>query len=148
MQDGSARVMETGPAEAWAMLLEDPDTRMVDVRSAAEWTFVGMPDLGEAGKRIWPIEWSHFPGMMQNAQFLDQLAAMAKNDGGMPRRLLFICRSGARSMAAARTVASVAPSPVEACINVAEGFEGDLDTEGRRGRVNGWKVAGLPWRQS
>ena len=68
----------------------------------------------------------------------------------MPGHLFFICRSGSRSLAAARLVAARTLGegrPVE-CVNVAEGFEGDLDGEGHRGTVNGWKVAGLPWRQS
>jgi len=76
--------------------------------------------------------------------------ALRRDGGRMPSRILFICRSGARSLAAARAVAeAIGPgSGLEHCTNVAEGFEGDLDSDGHRGTLNGWKTRGLPWRQS
>ncbi|MEM6942673.1 MAG: rhodanese-like domain-containing protein [Pseudomonadota bacterium] len=137
---------EIGPKEAWELLGADPAARLVDVRTRAEWSFVGLPDLGETGKRAWTVEWVGFPAMTPNQAFLSELSQFAAADGGMPETLLFICRSGARSLAAARLVAEEIEG-VEHCINVAEGFEGDLDGDGHRGSVNGWKVAGLPWRQ-
>ena len=76
---------------------------------------------------------------------------LAAFDGKMPSKVFFICRSGARSMEAAQLVAAYAAAenlgPVE-CVNVAEGFEGDKDAGGHRGRMNGWKAHNLPWRQS
>lgn len=139
------------PDEAYRILETDPGARLVDVRTRAEWSFVGLPDLGGIGKQVWPIEWASFPGMAANPAFLAELQALAARDGGgMPSRLLFICRSGARSMAAANLVAGAfeGEDAPERCTNVAEGFEGDLDGEGHRGRMNGWKARGLPWRQS
>jgi rhodanese-related sulfurtransferase len=57
-----------------------------------------------------------------------------------------ICRSGARSAAAATALTQAGFKPT--AINVAEGFEGDLDGERHRGHKNGWKARGLPWIQS
>lgn len=141
-------VDELIPPNALAVLAEDPDSVLVDVRTRAEWTFTGMPDLSELGRRVLAVEWASFPGMASNPRFYEEVVEQA--GGRLPDRLLFICRSGARSMAAAQRIAAEADARGRTvhCINVAEGFEGDLDGEGHRGRVNGWKVHGLPWRQS
>jgi rhodanese-related sulfurtransferase len=139
------------PTTAFDLLKSDSDAQLIDVRTRAEWTFVGLPDLAGLGRQVWPIEWVTFPTMTPNPGFLDQVAAIARQSGGkMPSRMFFICRSGARSLAAAQAVASGfgADSGLRACTNVAEGFEGDLDHDGHRGRMNGWKARGLPWRQN
>lgn len=146
--DGGAEIEVVAPGEAHRHLKEDPDTALVDVRTAAEWAFVGIPDLSEIGRRLVTVEWIDFPGMQPNRDFVAELESAF--GGQVPGRLFFICRSGARSLAAARLVAqatAAAGRPVR-CANVAEGFEGDLDAAGHRGKTNGWKVAGLPWRQN
>lgn len=142
------RVDELTPVEAFEALTEDHEAILVDVRTRAEWAFVGMPDLSGLGRSVIPVEWTAFPTMAPNAQFVDQL--LQATGGELPDHCLFICRSGARSMAAAQTVAQVAGGQGRSirCTNVAEGFEGDLDADGHRGRVNGWKVRRLPWRQT
>lgn len=137
-------VDEVAPAEAFEALKDNPSAAMVDVRTRAEWTFTGLPDLSEIGKQVWPVEWVEFPHMSQNPQFAEQVLASA--GGKMPERLFLICRSGQRSMAAAHHLAAL--GAVHHCTNVAEGFEGGLDAEGHRGSVSGWKARGLPWRQS
>ncbi len=134
------------PAEAWAMLKSDPQARLVDVRSEAEWAFVGVPELAALGRRPLLVPWMTFPGMVRNTDFLGDLERELAAGGyqrGAP--LLFMCRSGARSRAAAiaATAAGLAPA-----YNVAEGFEGDLDEQRHRAAVGGWKQAGLPWTQS
>lgn len=141
-------VDEVNPTEAYRLLESDPETALIDVRTRAEWAFVGLPDLSALDRPVWPIEWVAFPDMARNSAFVDQL--MSQTGGKLPTRLLFICRSGGRSMAAAQTVAAtLAGQGVAAhCTNVAEGFEGDLDQDGHRGRANGWKARGLPWRQN
>jgi rhodanese-related sulfurtransferase len=141
-------VDEVDPAEAYRLLKSNPETALIDVRTRAEWAFVGLPDLSALDRPVWPIEWVAFPDMARNSAFVDQL--MSQTGGKLPTRLLFICRSGSRSMAAAQTVAAtLAGQGVAAhCTNVAEGFEGDLDQDGHRGRANGWKARGLPWRQN
>ncbi|MEM9762387.1 MAG: rhodanese-like domain-containing protein [Pseudomonadota bacterium] len=155
MTTTTTKVSEIGPAAAWEVLSSNPSARMVDVRTKAEWSFVGLPDLSSTGKRVWTVEWVGFPSMAPNPRFLQELTELASADpdlgGSMPETLLFICRSGARSMMAARTVAlegeATGIGAPAHCINVAEGFEGDLDADGHRGNKNGWKVAELPWRQ-
>ena len=141
-------VDEVDPVTAYQLLESRPDIALVDVRTRAEWAFVGVPDIRETGRPIWMVEWVTFPDQAQNSDFLDELAGQMGESP--PGRLLFICRSGSRSMAAARAVAAaLAGQGVAAhCTNVAEGFEGDLDAEGHRGSVNGWKTRGLPWRQN
>ncbi|MNT71831.1 molybdopterin biosynthesis protein MoeB [compost metagenome] len=81
-----------------------------------------------------------YPGMVPNAAFVSQLQQQVGKD----KTVLFICRSGARSDAAARLAAEAGYAEV---YNILEGFEGDRDAEQHRGRVNGWKAHGLPWIQ-
>lgn len=148
MRGSGPIVDEVDPATAYELLQSRPDTALVDVRTRAEWSFVGVPDLEATGRPLWLVEWVRFPDMTRNAAFLDELAA--RMGDSPPGRLLFICRSGSRSMAAARAVAAALEGEGIAahCTNVAEGFEGDLDAEGHRGSTSGWKTRGLPWRQS
>lgn len=140
-------VDEVSPPEAMDVLRDDPSSLLVDVRTRAEWTFTGLPVLDRPGGEVLAVEWVSFPSMAPNPRFYEEVVEQA--GGKLPERLFFICRSGARSMAAARLVAARAEAEGRAihCTNVAEGFEGDLDEEGHRGRRNGWKVHGLPWRQ-
>ena len=132
--------------EAWRVLTDDVQACLIDVRSEAEWSFVGMPDLSSLGKSLVKIQWQSFPGMAVNEQFADALDEYLTGEG-CPKKatILFLCRSGVRSRSAAQALARKGYS---ACFNVAGGFEGDLDEGGHRGHKNGWKVSGLPWVQS
>lgn len=130
------------PREAWRILGEEPGAILVDVRTDAEWNFVGIPDLSSLGKQALLVAWQVYPGMARNAAFVDEVAAKAPEKGAP---LLFICRSGARSRAAAEAMTAAGYGR---CYNVATGFEGDLDGTRHRGAVNGWKVQGLPWAQA
>lgn len=128
-------------ADAWKGLRDDPRALLVDVRTDAEWNFVGLPDLAEVGKQPVLIPWQTYPTMAVNPAFAESL----RKAGATPDApLYFICRSGARSLAAAQA-AQAAGFP--AAYNVADGFEGPVDAEGHRGTVAGWKAEGLPWRQ-
>jgi len=141
-------VSEVLPNAAWDMLEQEKSSVLIDVRTSAEWGFVGVPDLEELGKRAVFVEWASFPDMSKNPHFV---AAVKEAIGGSyPAKMLFLCRSGARSLHAAYAVAdALSADGVSAdCINVAEGFEGDLNSRGRRGQLNGWKAKGLAWRQS
>ena len=144
----TSQVDELAPEPAYQALKETVSAAMVDVRTRAEWAFVGLPDLDEIGKDLWPVEWVQFPDMSPNDQFMQQLLGRA--GGELPERLFFICRTGSRSLAAARKVAMESQAMGQAvhCTNVAEGFEGDLDQGRHRGSRNGWKARGLPWQQS
>lgn len=132
---------DISPSESFELLSREPDAVLVDVRTAAEWAYVGQPDLSGIGKRVIGIEWVGYPGGVRNEAFLDQLAA-----AGVPQQaaIAFLCRSGVRSQGAA-TAATAAG--YERAYNITDGFEGQLDQAGHRG-VGGWKAAGLPWRQS
>ncbi len=130
------------PTDAYRLLVDDPHAVLVDVRTAAEWAYVGTPDLTGVGKELLTIEWVSFPGGTPNARFLEQLAEA----GVRPEQpVLFLCRSGVRSIGAAKAATAAGYSRA---YNIAEGFEGNLDAAGHRGGDGGWKVAGLPWRQS
>lgn len=129
------------PKAAWALLKENPEAVLVDVRTSAEWKWVGVPDLAELGRDVVYVEWVRSNGE-RNEQFLDELAAAGVTPGERP--VVFLCRSGNRSIGSAElaTEAGIAPS-----YNVLDGFEGNLDENGHRGGV-GWRAIGLPWRQS
>lgn len=134
------------PSDAWRILSQDSGAALVDVRSQAEWSFVGLPDLTTLGRKPVLTAWAHFPGMVANADFLAELRKGLEAAGHAPGApVLFLCRSGARSRSAAvaATAAGIGPA-----YNVTGGFEGDLDAEGHRGAAGGWKASGLPWRQS
>jgi rhodanese-related sulfurtransferase len=128
------------PSDAYAALQADTDAVLVDVRTTAEWSYVGAPDLGQIGKPVIFLEWQRFPDGILNASFVDQLRAAGLREG-VP--VYFLCRSGVRSAAAARAATEAGLGPA---YNVADGFEGQLGLDGHR-NVSGWKASGLPWRQ-
>jgi rhodanese-related sulfurtransferase len=134
-------VPEVSPAEAWAALSSDPQAVLVDVRTDAEWNFVGVPDLSPLAKNVVLIPWQLYPNMQLNGHFTEHLR---KAGVTADHHVYYLCRSGARSLAAGEA-AQAAGFPH--AYNVANGFEGPADGEGHRGRVAGWKVSGLPWRQ-
>jgi len=144
----SPRIGEVLPTDAWAILGSEINAQLVDVRTQAEWGFVGVPDVSELGHTLIRVEWAGFPGMSANPRFAE--AVMEELGDKEPGILLFICRSGVRSLRAAEAVAEhlSAKGVSVQCLNVAEGFEGDLDQYGHRGNHNGWKHRGLAWRQS
>ena len=122
------------PDEAFSLLQQAPGAKLIDVRTQAEWNYVGRIP-GAVG-----IEWQSFPGGQANPDFLRELEAQV--DKEVP--VMFICRSGVRSHAAAAAAAAAGYSQA---FNVLEGFEGDKDAQGHRNTVGGWRVAGLPWFQ-
>jgi rhodanese-related sulfurtransferase len=122
------------PREAQMLLKLAPGSRLVDVRSRAEWDWVGrIPGAVE-------IEWNQYPGGVRNPNFLAELKRQVDPEA----LVLFICRSGARSDGAALLATE---SGYSNCCNVLEGFEGDKDANGHRNTVGGWRHAGLPWHQ-
>ena len=130
----------------WTTLQSDPRSQLVDVRTRAERTYVGIPALGPVGKRPLLVEWQTFPDQAIDPRFAERLAGDLKALGvGLNYELFFICRSGSRSRAAAKAMAAIG---YRACHNVACGFEGPLDDGRHRGDLAGWKAAGLPWQQS
>jgi rhodanese-related sulfurtransferase len=134
-------VENVAPRKTWEALKNDPQAQLVDVRTDAEWNFVGVPDLAPAGKQPALIPWQVYPAMQVNGAFVEHLqkAGITPDD-----HVYFLCRSGARSMAAAQAAQAAGYAHV---FNVADGFEGPPDGEGHRGTVAGWKAEDLPWRQ-
>ncbi len=132
---------DVSPTEAWQKLSTNPRAVLVDVRTQAEWSYVGQPDLGSLAKPVHRISWQIFPEMQVNAGFVESVKAA----GITPDQpILLLCRSGVRSVAAAKLLTEHGFS---ACYNVRDGFEGAGDAEKHRGRISGWKVEGLPWVQ-
>ena len=134
-------VEDVAPQQTWQALAVDPDAQLVDVRTDAEWTYVGLPELSDLNKHVLLIAWQAFPSGEVNRHFLRQLGG-----SGLPpaNEIYFICRSGARSLSAAEAARAAGYDRV---YNVADGFEGPPDDQGHRGAVAGWKASGLPWRQ-
>lgn len=123
------------PAEAFELLQKAPGAKLVDVRTRPEWDYVGrIPGAVQ-------IEWQTYPDGRLNPQFVGDLQAQVDREA----MVMFICRSGVRSHAAA---AAATQAGYTQCFNVLEGFEGNKDAHGHRNTTGGWRVAGLPWVQS
>jgi rhodanese-related sulfurtransferase len=133
---------DLAPDEAFRLLEAQPDAILVDVRTKAEWSYVGVPDLSALGRPVVLAEWVTFPDGARNPQFLDEVDAAAPS---RTAPVIFLCRSGVRSVAAAEAATAAG---FTAAYNVTEGFEGPSDDSGHRGTAAGWKVRGLPWKQS
>jgi rhodanese-related sulfurtransferase len=132
---------EVDAATAWTRLTEDRDAVLIDVRTTMEWETIGIPDLSELGKEARFVEWQLAPDMQVNERFLDEVAEA----GVRPEQSLYLlCRSGARS---ANAAALLTAHGYARCYNVRDGFEGRPNLLGRRGTVEGWQWADLPWRK-
>ncbi len=123
------------PKEAFELMQKAPGATLVDVRTRAEWDFVGrIPGAVQ-------IEWQTYPDSNPNPAFVEELQARVDKEA----LVMFICRSGARSHSAA---AAATQAGYTQAFNVLQGFEGDKDAEQHRNSVGGWRAAGLPWVQS
>jgi rhodanese-related sulfurtransferase len=133
-------------SDAYAMLEQDKSAVLVDVRTKAEWSYVGVPDLSDLDKEAVLVEWQEFPTMQVASDFAPRVTEILRAQGATSSTpVLFLCRSGVRSRAAAIAMTKAGQ---ERCFNIAEGFEGPLDDKRRRGAIGGWKAHGLPWAQS
>jgi rhodanese-related sulfurtransferase len=127
------------PTEAWEVLEREDDAVLVDVRTQAEWAFVGVPDTSRLGKRPLFAEWTSSGRGPDPVAFVDAIREHV--DPGAP--VVLLCRSGQRSAAAAQALTAAGLGPA---YNVTDGFEGPVDEHGHRGAA-GWRADGLPWRQ-
>jgi rhodanese-related sulfurtransferase len=124
------------PKDAWNWLQQHPQTLFVDVRMELEYLYVGHP----AG--VVHISWYEYPELTpQPARFVEDVLREA---GRRDRPVLLICRSGRRSLDAGKALEAAGFTEV---MSVLHGFEGDLDVNFHRSRVNGWRFDGLPWEQ-
>lgn len=117
----------------------NPQAILVDVVPKPSGAFVGIPDTSATGREPAFVEWTTYPSGAANPDFLEQVSAVAQP--GTP--LVFLCRSGVRSIALAEAATAAGLGPA---YNILEGFEGNPDASGHRG-WQGWKAAGLAWRQ-
>jgi rhodanese-related sulfurtransferase len=134
-------VENVAPTQTWEALQANETAQLVDVRTDAEWNFVGVPDLSATGKQAILIPWQAYPTMQRNQAFEENLRQAGLT---ADHTIYFICRSGARSLAAAEAARAAGFLNV---FNVADGFEGPPDADGHRGATAGWKADNLPWRQ-
>jgi len=126
---------DVSPTDTYKALVEQKNSVLVDVRTPAEWSYVGLPAINGLIQVSWPPT-PEAPNFVENfTQF-----GIAKDT-----HIYIICRSGVRSAGAAHELTAAG---YKTCYNVAQGFEGDRNNEGHRGTIGGWKVAGLPWIQS
>lgn len=132
---------DIGPVEAWEILQKDATAVVIDTRTDAEFSYVGGPDLSGLPNPMHRISWKIFPAMERNPHFEDAVKEAVPDPSTV---ILFLCRSGVRSAAAATAMSALG---YQHCYNIAEGFEGDRNDDAHRGTVNGWKVRGLPWVQ-
>lgn len=121
------------PLLAWQWL-QSGEAVLVDVRTDAEREWVGFVPGAIA------VAWKQWPGMAMNAQFDAALAAAVPPE----KKVVLLCRSGVRSIGAARRAAELGLQ----AYNILEGFEGDADEQAHRGQRGGWRARGLPWRQN
>ena len=143
---GGISVDDVPVLQVWERLKADPSAVLIDVRTKAEWSFVGVPNLETLGRQPLLVEWQTFPGGQVDPQFAEKLAGQLASVGvGKDREIFFLCRSGGRSKSAATAMAA---RGFARCRNVAEGFEGPLDAARHRGTAAGWKAAALPWSQT
>ena len=131
--EGREYAGDVDPRTAWN-LAETGAAVIVDVRSAEERKFVGRVP------QSLHVPWATGLELVRNPRFVEELEAAASKD--VP--ILFLCRSGRRSVS---TAVAATRAGYRHAYNIVEGFEGDLDGQGRRGRSNGWRFRGLPWQQ-
>ena len=141
----TVHISDVSVAETWDRLNADRRAVLVDVRTNAEWAFVGIPDLSALSKRGLAVEWQTFPDSRVDPDFPERLsAALGAAGANKDDEVFFICRSGGRSRMAAEVMTA---EGFRQCRNVADGFEGPLDADRHRGLSGGWKAAGLAWVQ-
>ena len=120
------------PALAWQWV-QAGNAVLVDVRTDAERAWVGQVP----GAKV--VAWKQWPQMLMNPDFETQLQAVVPPGS----KVLLLCHSGVRSVAAAQRATELGLQ----AYSILEGFEGDLDANGQRGKLNGWRYRGLPWQQ-
>jgi rhodanese-related sulfurtransferase len=124
------------PQQAWDLLQQNTKAVLVDVRTKIEHSFVGHP-LGAIH-----IAWKEAPDWQINSKFVAEVERLV-TDKNAP--ILLLCRSGQRSLDAAKALENAG---FRRPINIIDGFEGSLDQDKHRGTLGGWRFNGLPWVQS
>ncbi len=124
------------PRAAWEEIKAKPDALFVDVRMEIESLYVGRPP------GVVNIAWYEYPELMPQSEAF--VAAVEREAGRKDRPVYLICRSGKRTVDAAKALDAAGFTDVT---NIKEGFEGELDEKFHRSTNSGWRYAGLPWEQ-
>jgi rhodanese-related sulfurtransferase len=130
------------PREVFERLTNGPGV-LIDVRTQAEWTFVGVPDISTLNRQPAFIQWQNYPQGEVDKDFVTKVIHIVGDKKDIP--VYFLCRSGQRSQAAATALAQAGYT---AAFNILNGFEGAVNDAGHRGKAAGWKAIGLAWKQS
>ena len=134
-------VQNVTSVECFRKLSEISNSYLIDVRTKPEWEFIGVPDLSSLNKKTIFISWQVYPEMKINSSFKNQvIESNIKQDD----KIFLICRSGARSLNAAKFLISCG---YNYCFNVSDGFEGDKNNRSQRSTINGWVYHNLFWKQ-
>ena len=140
-------VTQITASDAFDLLKNDANSVLIDVRTHEEFNFVGLVDSSSFNDRMALLPWQIFPRMEENPEFAAGLEKFLKkifDEKFRDAKIIFICRTGGRSNQAANYANNIG---YKSCYNLVSGFEGDLDQQEQRGKINGWKANKLPWRQ-
>lgn len=130
------KIKSISSQQAWDMLMNNLTAAiLLDVRTRMEYEYVGH------APNALNIPWVDLPYWHIDAEFADKVRSEVPENA----TILAICRSGKRSMAALEKLASCGFANL---YNIEDGFEGDLDENGHRNIINGWRATGLPWLQT
>jgi len=124
------------PQQSWELMQSNAQAVLIDVRTKMEHDFVGHP------LQSVHIPWKEAPDWQINNDFVNQVKQVI-NDRSVP--ILLLCRSGQRSLEAAKLLET---QGFEYLVNILDGFEGALDEKKHRGNISGWRYSQLPWEQS
>lgn len=142
-------VISIDPMEVFKIIKSDQNSVIVDVRTVEEFNFAGYIDLSQlkdSGNQLLMLPLKLYPEMNYNQKFQETLEGFLKNYFSSPSevKIFFICKTGGRSKEAATYFSNLG---YKNCYNINNGFEGDLNEQNQRGKINGWKASNLPWRQ-
>ena len=127
--------------QCFERLSKESSSYLVDVRTKPEWLFVGLPDLQSLNKQTICVSWNLYPNMEINVNFESEILESGINKQDV---VFLICRSGNRSSDAAEFLTS---RGFTNCVNLTDGFEGEIGPNHQRSTINGWKYHNLPWKQ-
>jgi rhodanese-related sulfurtransferase len=132
---------------AYDMLRNDKNSLLIDVRTTEEFNLVGIVDSSNFNNRMILLPWQYYQDGEMNQDFLSTLNTNLNNffkENLNDINLIFICRSGSRSFNASNYIAN---NGYKNCFNISDGFEGAIDKNHQRSKINGWKYNNLPWKQ-
>lgn len=141
-------VEQVNPKIAFDILKNDESSVLIDVRTDAEFLFVGVVNDSQFKNKSILLPWMVYPSMSENKEFANIIDDSLKSligDDHKNAKLFFLCKTGKRSNMAAQYAKNIGYNN---CYNITNGFEGDCDQNKQRSNINGWKADGLPWQQN